>query len=685
MVLKENKKLIKILNKHSNIMMSKKQSNMKSYTTNSNDHSFDIMKYITRSILFFSIVLLAVGCSEDDPDPINPEIDTSENSDIQFDDNDVSFNLVNLKWSPVSGPNNEEVVYDIYLGDTKIKDSNKDTDYTLTNLKSDTEYSGRIVPKTVDSKIISSKNGKTNHKSAKESIELDPISFSVKTKQFADPNAPIPEISNISVNDIINNSATLNWDTATISDNSEITYNIYLEGDLIANSLTDNTYSFENLEPKTLYKGILLAISTNQKSIALNFEFTTLPDSDEVPLTSFTFFRGSATSHFASDWLQLIPIFSPVDANAVDLIWTSSDTNVAVVDESGYINTKNSGVTIITATFADNSNITQSIELTVTNRRPNEAKFISAQPKRSSLLIGDSKKIQVNKFNIEGGSSDDSFTFSSSDPTIASIDNEGNITGVTEGTIAITVTSTVDATITTSIMLRVVSTPIPVTGIKIWGETDRTVYFEPGIGKGGGITVEPEDATDKTLIWTSTNNNVVSVNRGSITTTGVGSASIIITSASNNEISETLNYTVIEDPTSYDETTGIYKAVANSKVTLQIYGFGSLAQGIDPNTVFIESAFSVKKKNGEEILEPWQQNEPTIIYVTDTTNGVASFNIETSRIEFIMPNDEEVTIEISLTIHDSANLFLSLPEFIIDNDSGVSKIVKLLDNQIILN
>jgi len=627
------------------------------------------MKFTT-TIIFLLSLLLLVSCSDDES---NPQ-ESPENSEIIINDSDISFNLVNLKWPVVTGENNETIVYDIYLGDTKIKDSNTDTDYTLTKLDANTDYTGRIVPKTTDDSR--SKN--------KVFVELPPIPFSLKTKQFADPNAPIPQVSNLTANNITNNSATLNWDTATISDNSTITYTIYVDGDLVSSDLIETSYIFENLEPDTTYSGVLLAISTNQKSAALDFEFTTLPDPSEVPLTGFTFFRGTTTSFEGKSFVQLIPIFTPANANAVDLVWTSSDETIASVDKSGYVTTKNIGITTITATSVDTPQITVSIELTVTEPRPIGAKFISAQPKRSSLLVNDSKKIQVNKFNIETGSADDSFTFTSSDPTIASVDADGNVTGLQEGTVAITVTSTVDTTISASIMLRIVRTPIPISSFTFFSENPKTLFT--GESQNVFPRIEPEDATNKDIIFTSTDPNVMEISSGPIAkAVGVGNASVIVTSVADNSISAVRDFIVIEDPTSYDEITGVYKAPANSKVTLQIYGFGSLAQDIDPNSIFIESTFSVKKKNGEEILDASQQNGLTITYVTDTFEGITSFNIETERIEFIMPNDEEVTIEVSLIIYDSANVFVSFADLTIDNDSGVRKSATLRNDQIILN
>ncbi|TPN84705.1 Ig-like domain-containing protein [Aquimarina algicola] len=628
------------------------------------------MKYITQSITLL-LILLIVGCNDDDSGV--QDADDQNSVIIQPEDNDISFNLVNLKWETVSASDNSTIVYDIYLEDIKIKDSNKDTDYTLTKLEADTEYSGRIVPKALP------KNTKS-----KAIAKLSPISFSFKTKQFSNPNAPTPEVSGISVNNITGTQGTLTWNTATISDGSEISYNVYLEGDLIESNLKNTSFTFENLEPKTLYKGVLLAISTNQKSTALDFEFTTLPSSDEVALTGFSFYRGTSASFPASDWAQLIPIFSPVNANAVDLNWTSSDESIAIVDESGYLNTKGIGVVTITATSVDDPQISKAIEITVTERRMSNERFISTQPRRSSILIGATQKIQINDFNRRLDDTRD-FVFTSSDTSIATVDSEGNVTGIAIGTVAITTTSASNPDLTDTVMLRVVENPIPIKEFIFYYENPRSLF----VGQSQGLypKILPIDATNQDLIFTSTNPSIIEVKNGSAKAVSPGNASVIVTSVADNSVSETRDFSAISDPITLNQDTGLYTAPANSEVTMQLFGFLDVNPQSNIEGTSISLRYSVTDSSGQELLDQ-NYNQPQLEQVTvfENIDGEKFADLVTFPIKFQMPADGEVTITLEeITLFDSQDFSISLLSLDINNNQGPIKNLDIPVETIILN
>lgn len=111
--------------------------------------------------------------------------------------------------------------------------------------------------------------------------------------------------------------------------------------------------------------------------------------------------------------------------------------------------------------------------------------------------------------------------WSSSNSNIVSVDNNGQITGISSGKATVTA-KTIDGSVSDTIEITVYT---PVTNITLSKEE-----IELFVGKQASLiaNVLPEDATDKTIKWSSTNDGVASVNNGNITANGVGTAEIIV-------------------------------------------------------------------------------------------------------------------------------------------------------------
>ena len=125
-----------------------------------------------------------------------------------------------------------------------------------------------------------------------------------------------------------------------------------------------------------------------------------------------------------------------------------------------------------------------------------------------------------------------SVSWSSSDNTVASVDQTGKVSAVAAGTATITVT-TADGnkTATCTVTVTAPSTTIPVTAIAL-NKTNTTIT----IGASETLTVSytPTNAnTGKAITWTSSNNNIATVNNGVVTAVAEGTATITATSEGN--------------------------------------------------------------------------------------------------------------------------------------------------------
>ena len=137
-------------------------------------------------------------------------------------------------------------------------------------------------------------------------------------------------------------------------------------------------------------------------------------------------------------------------------------------------------------------------------------------------------------------------TWSSSDESVATVDTNGKVTAVSNGTANITVTAkTTDSknsVSATSVVTVTAPTVVPLTGISI---SDSSAELAVGTEKQLTVIFAPENTTEKTISWSSTDTNIATVDEnGKITALAKGSATITATGASN--LTATCTVTVTE-------------------------------------------------------------------------------------------------------------------------------------------
>lgn len=164
----------------------------------------------------------------------------------------------------------------------------------------------------------------------------------------------------------------------------------------------------------------------------------------------------------------------------------------------------------------------------VTEVPPVQIEKITLSLDNTTLQKGERKQIQVTISPQEA--SDHKINYTSSNPEVASVDNQGNIQAIRSGTTTITVKAE-ENEIQSQIEIEVYS---QVTAISL----DQTeIYMQVGDTFQINATVEPDDANDKTISYRSTDTLVASVEeKGIITTQKEGVANIIASSNQNPNI-----------------------------------------------------------------------------------------------------------------------------------------------------
>lgn len=219
----------------------------------------------------------------------------------------------------------------------------------------------------------------------------------------------------------------------------------------------------------------------------------------------------------------LKPTVLPADATNKNVVWSSSNTNVATVNGNGKVTSVGNGTATITATTEDGQ---KSVECLVTVKIPIKVEEITLN--RSQIIMtekGEKQKIQT--FITPPDATNPTIVWKSSDTSVASVDTDGTVTAVKNGTTTITAT-TEDGNYMAACEVTV-EIPIHVSEVQL---NEKQIQFT-GLGetKQLNATVGPENATNKAVLWSSDNEEVAFVDDdGVVTAAGEGTAVITVTS-----------------------------------------------------------------------------------------------------------------------------------------------------------
>jgi uncharacterized protein YjdB len=217
---------------------------------------------------------------------------------------------------------------------------------------------------------------------------------------------------------------------------------------------------------------------------------------------------------------QLIVTVLPEDATDKTVTWTSSDPSIATVDENGLVTAVATGVATITATTNDGTNLSATCAVTVII----PATSIALNKTETTLAVSAQEQLIVTV--LPEGATDKTVTWTSSNPTVATVDENGLVTAVATGAATITATTNDGTSLEASCAVTVV---IPAASIAL-NKTEATLVI--GDQEHLTATVLPANATDKTITWTSSNPTVATVDEnGLVTAVAVGFA--IITATTN--------------------------------------------------------------------------------------------------------------------------------------------------------
>ena len=248
-----------------------------------------------------------------------------------------------------------------------------------------------------------------------------------------------------------------------------------------------------------------------------------------VSVTGVTI-AGAATRNMTpGNTLSLTATVNPANATNQSVTWTSSNPAVAMVSANGTVTAVSAGTATITVTTAD-GNRTASVAVTVTAPTVSVTGVTIGGAATRNMTTGNTLSLSatVNPANATNRN----VTWTSSNPAVATVSANGTVTAVSAGTATITV-RTADGNHTASVAVTVTAPTVSVTGVTIGGAATRnmttgnTLLLLP--------TVNPANATNRNVTWTSSDTAVATVSvNGRVTAVSAGTATITVRTADGN-------------------------------------------------------------------------------------------------------------------------------------------------------
>lgn len=270
--------------------------------------------------------------------------------------------------------------------------------------------------------------------------------------------------------------------------------------------------------------------------------------------------------------INLQPILNGEKNIRTNLTWVSSDASIASVDENGKVTGKSAGSIYITAIdeYSEHSakvrvDVIENVQVEVEKyenvddegdsyeqeNHPVDVNIISISlsPKELNLHIGDEALLQA---EIKpSNATNQNVTWKSSDTSVATVDANGKITAVSEGSCIIYVTSEEGEKKAFSTVV-VKENVIPVSSISF----AKTKYT---ISEGDKLalvpTIQPSNATSQKVTWKSSDTSVATIDsKGILTAKKSGTVTITATTEDGNkEASVTVTVNPQEEKVVYME------------------------------------------------------------------------------------------------------------------------------------
>ena len=268
-----------------------------------------------------------------------------------------------------------------------------------------------------------------------------------------------------------------------------------------------------------------------------------VPQTQEEERVEISSVNLNITEYFftdSHDYLQLDTVIKPANAENPEIIWQSSDTNIATVDAMGTVRPVSDGQALITARSPEGYAVA-GCEVTVGLIFP-----VGGIAMNTSQLSFDNleDKAQLSYKILPENATNKNVTWSTSNPEVALVSENGVITLVNDGQTTITVTTedggfTAGCNVSVNTVVPMEDVNFDISSFTFKNESDVLVLTP---------VWEPADTTERGLTWSSSNSAVATVDPNTGVVTPLKNGTTTIKALSDNGLKNALCRVTVDLP-----------------------------------------------------------------------------------------------------------------------------------------
>ena len=344
----------------------------------------------------------------------------------------------------------------------------------------------------------------------------------------------------------------------------------------------------------------------------------------------------------------------PKDAANKDLEWSSSDESILKVANGVVTGIKVGEAKVIAKSKANNDVKAEMTIKVIESINPTSIEIKG----ESEVEVGQTITLEATVLPENATNKDLQWT--SSDETIATVDNNGVVTAVKEGTVTIKVVSKANKDVTNEIKINVVAAS---------GDKLEKIVIRGGknyLPKGAYLVLElafvPENFENKNVKWESSNEKVATVVEGVVNAVELGTCKITCTSLADESVKASIEFEVIDESLVVEDFEVQYDADVFYDYDLYKFTVKAIAQATATSVPKTQYSYTTSDetiaKFNKNVLETLKIGHVTITIVEEISGIVKEFDIEvveSPTLESIsiegrnITTDENVTLTIKAT------------------------------------